>query len=232
MSNDPLSATFPVLGAVEDNDALPRRGLLFILSSPSGAGKTTLSRHLLAADPALSLSISATTRPPRPGERDGVDYHFVDAGAFDGMVERGDMLEHARVFDNQYGSPRAPVEAALAEGRDVLFDVDWQGAQQIKLAMQGDVVSVFILPPSIDALESRLKTRAQDDDATVARRMAKAMDEISHWREYKYVLVNDDLEKCAIQLASILTAERLRLHRRNAGLDKFVYAMETERAES
>jgi len=216
----------PVLGVIEANQTLPRRGLLFILSSPSGAGKTTLSRHLLAADEALSLSVSATTRAPRPGERDGVDYHFVRSDAFDGMIEAGEMLEHAKVFDNHYGSPRAPVESALAQGRDVLFDVDWQGAQQIKLAMQGDVVSVFILPPSIAALEKRLKSRAQDDDATVARRMAKAMDEISHWREYDYVLVNDDLEKCATQLAAILTAERLRLHRRNTGLEGFVAEFE------
>jgi len=229
MSNDPQAAMAPILGAVEAYEAIPRRGLMFILSSPSGAGKTTLSRHLLATDPALDLSVSATTRPPRATERDGVDYHFVGEDAFVEMVGNGEMLEHARVFDNHYGSPRAPVEAALAEGRDVLFDVDWQGAQQIKLAMQGDVVSVFILPPSIDALESRLKSRAQDDDATVARRMDKAMDEISHWREYKYVLVNDDLEKCATQLAAILTAERLRLHRRNAGLDRFVMALEGER---
>jgi len=229
MSNDPSAAMLPVLAAVEAFDTLPRRGLLFILSSPSGAGKTTLSRHLLAADDALNLSVSATTRPARPSERDGVDYHFVTAEVFGEMVDTGAMLEHARVFDNQYGSPRAPVERALAAGRDVLFDVDWQGAQQIKLAMQGDVVSVFILPPSIEALERRLTTRAQDDDATVARRMAKAMDEISHWREYDYVLVNDDLSKCATQLAAILTAERLRLHRRNPGLDGFVSGLEAER---
>lgn len=229
MSNDPQAAMAPVLGAVEAYDAIPRRGLMFILSSPSGAGKTTLSRHLLATDAAIDLSVSATTRPPRAREQNGVDYHFVGEDAFARMVKEGEMLEHARVFDNSYGSPRAPVEAALAQGRDVLFDVDWQGAQQIKLAMQGDVVSVFILPPSIDALEARLKSRAQDDDATVARRMAKAMDEISHWREYKYVLVNDDLEKCATQLAAILTAERLRLHRRNAGLDGFVMGLESGR---
>lgn len=228
MSNEPPAAILPVLGAVETFETMPRRGLLFILSSPSGAGKTTLSRHLLAVDEALDLSVSATTRPARVGERDGIDYHFVSVETFDGMVNDGAMLEHARVFDNFYGSPRAPVENALAAGRDVLFDVDWQGAQQIKLAMQGDVVSVFILPPSVGTLEGRLKTRAQDDDATVARRMAKAMDEISHWREYDYVLVNDDLDKCATQLAAILTAERLRLHRRNTGLDGLVARMEGE----
>ncbi len=227
MSNNSFTPPMnPVLGSVEPYDTLPRRGLLFILSSPSGAGKTTLSRQLLAADDCLNLSVSATTRPPRAGEQDGVDYHFVTPDAFGAMVDMGQMLEHAKVFDNLYGSPRAPVEAALAAGRDVLFDVDWQGAQQIKLAMQGDVVSVFILPPSISALETRLKARAQDDDATVARRMDKAMDEISHWREYDYVLVNDDLEKCGTQLAAILTAERLRLHRRNPGLDGFVAALE------
>ena len=229
MSNEPPAVILPVLGAVETYDTMPRRGLLFILSSPSGAGKTTLSRHLLAADEALNLSVSATTRPPRVGERDGVDYHFVSVETFGRMVGNGEMLEHAKVFDNLYGSPRAPVESALAAGRDVLFDVDWQGAQQIKLAMQGDVVSVFILPPSVAALEGRLKARAQDDDATVARRMAKAMDEISHWREYDYVLVNDDLDKCATQLAAILTAERLRLHRRNSGLDGFVARLEGEK---
>lgn len=229
MSNDLSTAMLPVLGAVEPNDALPRRGLLFILSSPSGAGKTTLSRHLLAADDALNLSVSATTRPPRAAERDGVDYHFVSAARFAEMVEAQAMLEHAQVFGNQYGSPRAPVEEALAAGRDVLFDVDWQGAQQIRLAMRGDVVSVFILPPSIAALEARLKSRAQDDDATVARRMVKAMDEISHWREYDYVLVNDDLAKCATQLAALLTAERLKLHRRNRGLESFVAGLEGER---
>ena len=222
MSSNAPAAVLPVLEAVEPFATVARRGLLFILSSPSGAGKTTLSRMMLAADPALTLSVSATTRPPRAKERDGVDYHFVTPQAFAGMVADGEMLEHAHVFGNEYGSPRAPVEAALSEGRDVLFDVDWQGAQQIKLAMQGDVVSVFILPPSIAALDSRLRSRAQDDDETVARRMAKAMDEISHWREYDYVLVNDDLSKCATQLAAILTAERLRLHRRNAGLESFV----------
>ena len=178
MSNDLSTVMLPVLGAVDSFDALPRRGLSFILSSPSGAGKTTLSRHLLGADDALNLSVSATTRAPRAKERDGVDYHFVTADRFDEMVGTDEMLEHAQVFGNHYGSPRAPVEAALAAGRDVLFDVDWQGAQQIRLAMQGDVVSVFILPPSIAALEARLKSRAQDDDATVARRMVKAMDEI------------------------------------------------------
>ena len=227
MSNDaPTPPMHPVLGAVEPYESIARRGLLCSLSSPAGAGKTTLSRQLLAADACLNLSVSATTRPPRAGERDGVDYHFVGTDAFGVMVATGAMLEHAEVFGNFYGSPREPVEAALAEGRDVLFDVDWQGAQQIKLAMQGDVVSVFILPPSIPALEARLKSRAQDDDATVARRMAKAMDEISHWREYDYVLVNDDLEKCGTQLAAILTAERLRLHRRNPGLDGFVAGMQ------
>lgn len=230
MSNDPSPTVQAVLDSVEPYEAVPRRGLLFILSSPSGAGKTTLSRRMLATDDALSLSVSATTRAPRPGERDGVDYHFVSDDRFAEMVATGAMLEHARVFDHQYGSPRAPVEAALSDGRDVLFDVDWQGAQQIKLAMQGDVASVFILPPSIAALEARLKSRAQDDDETVARRMAKAMDEISHWREYKYVLVNDDLEKCATQLSAILTAERLRLHRRNAGLEGFVGALGAARS--
>ncbi|MCL4155629.1 UNVERIFIED_CONTAM: hypothetical protein GTU68_063682, partial [Idotea baltica] len=164
--------------------------MLFILSSPSGAGKTTLARRLMKADPAVTLSVSATTRKPRDGEVDGVDYHFVDKDVFAKMVVEGAMLEHATVFDNYYGSPRAPVEAVLAEGRDVLFDVDWQGAQQIRDSMKEDVVSVFILPPSVEALESRLRNRGLDDDATIRGRMDKAIAEMLHWPEYDYVLIN------------------------------------------
>jgi len=219
MSNDPPAAMMPVLGVIEANQTLPRRGLLFILSSPSGAGKTTLSRHLLAADEALSLSVSATTRAPRPGERDGVDYHFVRSDAFDGMIEAGEMLEHAKVFDNHYGSPRAPVESALAQGRDVLFDVDWQGAQQIRDSMKDDVVSVFILPPSVDALETRLRNRGLDDDATIRNRMDKAIAEMLHWPDYDYVLINADLDACESQLGSVLAAERLKRTRREEGLN-------------
>ena len=230
MSNNPANVMTPILRAVEPFAGIERRGMLFILSSPSGAGKTTLSRQLMAADDNIAMSVSATTRAPRPNEVDGVDYHFVSRERFDAMVAQGEMLEHATVFDNSYGSPRAPVEKALAEGRDVLFDVDWQGAQQIKIAMKSDVVSVFILPPSLEALETRLKSRAQDDDATVARRMSKALDEISHWREYKYVLVNENLEKCGTQLAAVLSAERLKLTRRAAGLEAFVTGLETAKS--
>ena len=216
-----------ILDAVEPIGTIKRRGLLLILSSPSGAGKTTLSRMLCSADPALQMSVSATTRPARPGETEGKDYHFVSHSKFDAMVEEGAMLEHARVFDNLYGTPRAPVEDALAAGRDVLFDVDWQGAQQIRTAMAADVVSVFVLPPSVSALEDRLRKRAQDDEETVRGRMAKAIAEIEHWHEYGHVLVNDDLSKCAVQLASILAAERLRLARRREGLNQFVGCIST-----
>lgn len=211
-----------ILSTVEPVSDVRRRGMLFILSSPSGAGKTTLSRLLMRADTGLSMSVSATTRAARPGEVEARDYYFVTQERFAEMVAQGEMLEHAQVFDNAYGSPRGPVEAALKAGRDVLFDVDWQGARQIKSALKDDVVAVFILPPSLAALETRLRTRAQDDEATVQRRMAKARDEIEHWDEYDHVLVNDDLEKCAVQLATVLAAERLRLARRREGLAEFV----------
>lgn len=188
-----------------------RRGLLFVLSSPSGAGKSTLTRRLLAEDPAVRLSVSATTRPPRSGEVDGRDYHFVTHEAFEAMIASGGMLEHARVFGHLYGTPRAPVEAAIAAGGDVLFDVDWQGAQQLRASDLGSsVVQVFILPPSIAELERRLRTRNADSEAVIARRMAEARDEISHWAEYDYVLVNDDLERCFARLCTILAAERMR----------------------
>jgi len=191
-----------------------RRGILFVLSSPSGAGKTTLSRRLLADDPDFSLSISATTRPPRPGETEGVHYFFVSQQRFGGMVAGREMLEHAHVFGHFYGTPRAPVEAAIQQGRDVLFDVDWQGAQQLRQSDLGAlVVTVFILPPSIAALEARLRTRAQDSDTVIAGRMAKARDEISHWAEYDYVLINDDLETCYSRIGTIIAAERQRRDR-------------------
>ncbi len=198
-----------------------RRGLMFVLSSPSGAGKTTISRQLLADDDNLQLSISATTRPKRPSERDGVDYHFVDHGGFERMVSNGEMLEHAVVFGNRYGTPRAPVEKALAAGRDVLFDIDWQGTQQVYSKMPDDVVRVFVLPPSVEELARRLHTRAQDSDEVVAQRMAKAADEMSHYDAYDYIIVNEQVERAVAQAKAILTAERQRL-KRLVGLDGFV----------
>lgn len=195
--------------------APPRRGLLIIMSSPSGAGKSTLSRRLLARDPSVRFSISATTRNPRPGEVEGRHYFFTDRPAFEGMVADGEMLEHAEVFGNLYGTPRAPVEAAVSRGEDVLFDVDWQGGQQIRnSSLRDGVVTIFILPPSIAELEARLRTRAQDSAEVVAGRMAKSRDEISHWAEYDYVLVNRDLDTCEAELVSIIAAERLRRDRR------------------
>ena len=204
---------------------MARRGLLYIVSSPSGAGKTTLARRLLAADPNIAMSVSVTTRPSRPGERDGVDYHFLDRDRFEIMKDRGDLLEWARVFDNQYGTPRAPVEAAILAGKDVLFDIDWQGAQQLSEKMSGDVVRVFVLPPSGPVLEERLKARAQDSPETVARRMAAASAEISHWPEYDYVIVNSDLETSVNSALAILTAERLK-RARLLGLSAFVRDMQ------
>lgn len=190
-----------------------RRGLLLILSSPSGAGKSTLSRRLMEWDPTLKFSVSATTRSPRPGEQDGREYYFKTRETFEEMVKSGQMLEHAEVFGNFYGSPRGPVEQAMAEGRDTLFDIDWQGGQQIKQAMRDDVVSIFILPPSIAELENRLRSRAQDSEEVIAGRMAKSQAEISHWAEYDYVIVNNDLDKAFNDLVTILQAERLRRDR-------------------
>ena len=192
---------------------MTRRGLLLILSSPSGAGKSTLSRRLMAWDQDLSFSVSATTRSPRTGEVDGREYYFKTRAAFQAMVKDGQMLEHAEVFGNFYGSPRGPVEDAMTQGRDTLFDIDWQGGQQIKQAMRGDVVSIFILPPSIAELESRLRGRAQDSEQVIAQRMAKSQAEISHWMEYDYVIVNRDLDTAFGELVTILQAERLRRDR-------------------
>ena len=192
---------------------MTRRGLLLILSSPSGAGKSTLSRKLMAWDTDLSFSVSATTRSPRSGEVDGREYYFKSRAEFQAMVKDGQMLEHAEVFGNFYGSPRGPVEDAMTQGRDTLFDIDWQGGQQIKQAMRGDVVSIFILPPSIAELESRLRGRAQDSEEVIAQRMAKSQAEISHWMEYDYVIVNRDLEAAFGELVTILQAERLRRDR-------------------
>jgi guanylate kinase len=205
-----------------------RRGLLVILSSPSGAGKTTLARRLLAADPAVTFSVSATTRAPRPGEMDGREYHFVDRQGFEAMVERGDLLEHAEVFGNLYGSPRAPIERAMAGGRDTLFDIDWQGGQQIRNSALGrEVVSIFILPPSMAELERRLRSRGQDSEDVIADRMARALDEVSHWAEYDYVLVNRDLDDTFAQVRSIVDAERLR-RERQPWLNDFVRALSHE----
>ena len=205
-----------------------RRGLLLILSSPSGAGKSTLSRRLLDWDPTIRFSVSATTRAPRPGEEDGREYYFRHRAAFEDMVRTGEMLEHAEVFGNLYGSPRAPVEAAMHAGRDTVFDIDWQGGQQIRNSALGrDVVSVFVLPPSIAELDRRLRSRGQDSDAVIAGRMAKSRDEISHWAEYDYVIVNSDIDKAFNQLTTILQAERLRRDRQ-PGLSEFVRSLNRE----
>ena len=203
---------------------IERRGLMLVLSSPSGAGKTTISRKLLDRDDNLTLSVSATTRPMRPGETEGVDYLFVDQARFDAMVAEGAFLEHATVFEHCYGTPRAAVEAALSAGRDVLFDIDWQGTQQVAEKAREDLVGVFILPPSTGELERRLRARAQDPDEVVRGRMAKAADEMSHWAEYDYIVVNEEVEKSVAAVQSILEAERLRRDRR-VGLHDFVESL-------
>ncbi len=204
--------------------AIARRGLMLVLSSPSGAGKTTISRRLLEIDAAITMSISVTTRAARPGERDGVDYRFIEPVDFNLMVNRQQLLEYAKVFDHSYGTPAEPVDRALAEGRDVLFDIDWQGTQQLAQKARDDLVSVFILPPSTRELERRLRHRAEDTDAEVARRMAKASDEISHWAEYDYIVINDDIAECLAQVHAILLAERRR-RERQVGLLNFVKAL-------
>lgn len=198
---------------------------MLVLSSPSGAGKTTLSRRLLENDSNVAMSISVTTRAPRPGEQHGKDYHFIDSVRFEAMAEKGELLEHAQVFDYRYGTPRGPVEQALASGRDVLFDIDWQGTQQLREKAASDVVSVFILPPSVSELERRLHTRAQDSDEVIRRRMMKASDEMSHWAEYDYVVINTDLDDAFARIVAILTAERARRHRQ-VGLSDFVRDMQ------
>ncbi len=208
--------------------AIQRRGLLIILSSPSGAGKSTLAKRLMAWDPTLSFSVSATTRNPRPGETDGVEYYFKTKSEFEAMVDAGEMLEHAEVFGNYYGTPKGPVETAMMAGRDTIFDIDWQGGQQIRRsALANDVVSIFILPPSIADLESRLRGRAQDSDEVIANRMAQSRDEISHWAEYDYVIVNRDVDAAEAELKTILMAERSRANRQ-PGLNEFVRGLNKE----
>ncbi|MGJ8583121.1 MAG: guanylate kinase [Marinosulfonomonas sp.] len=205
-----------------------RRGLLLIISSPSGAGKSTISRRLRAWDPTIRFSVSATTRAPREGEVDGKDYFFSTKEEFENMVKNGEMLEHAEVFTNFYGSPKGPVEQAMAQGQDTLFDIDWQGGQQIRNSDLGkDAVSIFILPPSIAELESRLRNRGQDDPNVIADRMDKSQSEISHWAEYDYVLINDDLDKVEAEIRTIVTTERLRRDRQ-PDLSEFVRGLDQE----
>lgn len=198
-----------------------RRGLMVVLSSPSGAGKSTLTRRLLKENVNMTMSVSATTRSPRTGEKDGVDYFFVEKDNFVDMIENEEFLEHAKVFDNYYGTPRGPVEAALMDGKDVIFDIDWQGAQQLTQAASDDLVKIFILPPSKRELESRLHSRAQDSDEVIAKRMAKSEAEISHWAEYDYVIVNDDLDVAMEELRTIIASERM-ARRRQLWLSSFV----------
>jgi guanylate kinase len=195
------------------NDHVARRGLMFVLSSPAGAGKSTLARKLIEEDQNTAMSVSATTRAPRGNEIDGREYKFVSREVFEEMADRNEFLEHAMVFGNHYGTPRAPVEALLIQGRDVLFDVDWQGARALRAAAPEDVVGIFILPPSMTELERRLRSRAEDSEETINRRMARSLDEIAHWSEYDYVLVNALLEQTLTQIRQILAAERLKRHR-------------------
>ena len=208
-------------------DGVERRGLMFVLSSPSGAGKTTLSRLLIERMPGLRMSVSVTTRAKRPGEVDGRDYLFVDKARFEQMVKRGELLEWATVFDNRYGTPRAPVEAALSKGEDVLFDIDWQGTQQLREKARADVVSVFILPPSAVDLEKRLHSRAQDSGQVIRSRMSRASHEMSHWAEYDYIVINHDVDAAFSEVQSILKAERLKRERR-VGLTTFVRELQRQ----
>ena len=208
-------------------DGVERRGMMFVLSSPSGAGKTTLSRMLMEAMPGLRMSVSTTTRAKRRGEVEGRDYHFVDKTRFEEMVKRGELLEWATVFDNRYGTPKAPVEAALSAGQDVLFDIDWQGTQQLREKARADVVSVFILPPSAADLEKRLHSRAQDSADVIRRRMSRASHEMSHWAEYDYIVINHDVDAAFAEVQSILKAERLKRERR-IGLTTFVRELQRQ----
>lgn len=208
-------------------DGVERRGLMFVLSSPSGAGKTTLARELMSRVAGLEMSVSVTTRPMRPGEVEGTDYYFIDKPRFDAMAKHNELLEHAPVFDHFYGTPRAPVEAALSAGRDVLFDIDWQGTQQLREKARQDVVSVFILPPSAADLEKRLHTRAQDSDAVIRSRMSRASHEMSHWAEYDYIVINRSVDEAFAEVQAILKAERLRRDRRT-GLTAFVRELQKQ----
>ncbi|PSO15372.1 guanylate kinase [Bradyrhizobium sp. MOS003] len=212
-------------GGGHGTDGVERRGLMFVLSSPSGAGKTTLSRLLMDRMSGLRMSVSATTRPKRPGEVDGKDYLFVDKPRFEAMVKGDELLEWATVFDNSYGTPRGPVETALSAGQDVLFDIDWQGTQQLREKARADVVSVFILPPSAADLEKRLHSRAQDSDEVIRKRMSRASHEMSHWAEYDYIVINHDVDEAFAEVQSILKAERLKRERRT-GLVGFVRGLQ------
>lgn len=203
-----------------------RRGLMLVLSSPSGAGKTSISRRVLELEPEVTMSVSVTTRPKRPGERDGIDYYFVDEARFRAMVEAGELLEHALVYGHHYGTPRKAVEEALAAGRDVLFDIDWQGAQQLREAAADDVVGVFILAPSLEALEQRLRTRAQDSEEVVRYRLARVAADVTHWAEYEYVIINEELDRSVAAVRAILAAERLK-RRRQPFLSEFVQQFRT-----
>jgi guanylate kinase len=207
--------------------AIARRGLMLVLSSPSGAGKTTLSRMLLKADLGIELSVSVTTRAKRPGEIEGSDYHFIDMARFEAMVESHELLEWAEVFGHRYGTPRAPVERALQTGRDVLFDIDWQGTQQLREKVRNDLVSVFILPPTVEELQDRLERRAQDSKDIIAARMAKAAGEMSHWAEYDYVIVNRDIDEAFAEVRAVLAAERLK-RERQIGLSDFVRSLQAK----
>ena len=211
----------------EKREGVARRGLMLVLSLPSGAGKTTLSRKLLDEDKNVMLSVSVTTRKIRPGEKDGRDYHFIDRRRFDALVEKNELLEWAEVFDNYYGTPKKSVMDALAAGRDVLFDIDWQGTQQLGDKAPNDLVTVFVLPPSIPELKRRLHKRAQDDYETINRRMAKAADEMSHWFEYDYVVINRDLDQAFADVTAILAAERLK-RERQPGLSDFVRGLQAK----
>jgi guanylate kinase len=204
----------PVQSAIGDQPTRQRRGLLIVLSSPSGAGKSTIARMLLEADKDVTMSVSATTRPKRPGETNDVDYHFVDDAQFQTLVDGDDLAEWAYVFDHRYGSPKEPIKEALREGRDILFDIDWQGTQQLKFAFGNDLVPIFILPPSMAELERRLRARGTDSEDVIESRMRRAASEIGHWDTYEYVLINQDVDRCLAEVRSIITAERLKSDRR------------------
>jgi len=214
--NPPLDGHGPpeARAAMDDAPIRRRRGLLIVLSSPSGAGKTTISRMLLESDPEITMSVSATTRPKRPGEIDDVDYHFVSGAEFERLIAADEFAEWAYVFDHRYGSPKEPIKEALKDGRDILFDIDWQGTQQLRGAFATDLVRIFILPPSMEELERRLRARGTDSEEVVGIRMRRAASEIGHWGEYDYVLINEDMDHCLVEVRSIIDAERLRRDRR------------------